>query len=289
MNTKLHILFMSFATLTIILASCSKSGENREKPLQEAEFSALKEQLLTLNSALPQNETVVTRAKWWKYVLVAAADAGGFFLAGGSGATAVTAGCSVSTLVWNFFKDNKKAEAKTKAETNLIDGIIPSLTPSEIALSYVEGAGLTHNKVILDLYEDYGESMFEYDDNTMIALVEEKVALETNCSIKDASLGLAARRNYVDKTVSAYISAATIDEFIDNLELAAPKRAALLEIVNIILDGFDSIDAIEDNGSYNSSVQKIISESGLEDGDKEMLCSTASVANASARLWNTEQ
>ncbi len=275
------------AAITLILVSCSKSGDSRTQKSQEAEYTALKEQIITLNHNLPPKETTVTRAKWWKYALVAAADAGGFFLAGGTGAPAITAGCTVSNLVWGFFKKETE-EDTSQAETRALTQVKPSLLDSEVALSYVDGAGLIHNKVIIDLYEDYGESLFEYDDNTIITLVAQRVSLETNCTLAEASLELAERATVINKAVTAYTSASTINEFIDNLELAAPERTALLEIVNVILEGFDSIDAVEDNGNYCAAVQRLITESDLEVNDKEILNSTASVANASARLWNVE-
>lgn len=230
----------------------------------------------------------MTRVKWWKYFLVAAADAGGFFLAGGTGvgAVAVTAGSAVSTLVWSVVKEEKKAAVNTKA--SLDDKTSPSINDTEIALSCVEGPGLVHNKVICDLYEDKGENLFNLEKDELLPLVAEKVSIESDCTVEEASLLVSNQFDLVDQTVEAYLSSETIDEFIDKIKLSAPDKVVLLEVVDIILDGFDSIDAVEDNGAYCSSVQKIISESGISSGAKEMLISTVSVANASARLWKTE-
>lgn len=268
----------------ITFVSCNKV-DNAKKYSQESDFTALKEQLIELNNTLPKNESITTKAKWWKYLLVAAADAGGFFLGGGAsaGAGAVTAGCAVSTLVWNLVKEEKKAETKAN-----IAGQPTSFYDSEIALSCVDGAGLIHNKVILDLYEDHGEALFAYNEDSLLPLVAEKVSLETECTIGEASLTIQEQQNVVNKTVNAYATSSTIDEFINNLELSAPERAALLEIVNVILNGFDSIDAVADNGIYCASVQNIISESTVSEEAKQILTSTTSVANASARLWKVE-
>ncbi|MBR1698658.1 MAG: hypothetical protein IJ714_02605 [Bacteroidales bacterium] len=277
------ILFMSFMT---ILVSCKKNSDKALETDSQSEFTILKEQLVALNATLPKNDEVVTKAKWWKYLLVAAADAGGFFLGGGvsAGAGAVSAACSVSTLVWGLIKEERKQETKT------VIGDVPVLNfnDSDIALTCVEGAGLVHNRVILDLYEEKGEELFIYDEKTLLPLVAEKVAIETNCTLDEATLSVQEQRNIVNKTVEAYFNASTIEGFIDNLELETLERAALSDIVNVILTGFESIDAIADNGSYSLAVQSIISESGISNDAKQILNSTTSVANASARLWKVE-
>ncbi len=270
-----------------LLASCNKSGVKEVEMSQESEYSTLKEQLVSLNANLPNNnEYVATKAKWWRYLLVAAADAGGFFLGGGvsAGAGSVTAGCAVSTLVWNLVKEEKKAETKAVIGNE----IASDFNDRSIALSCVDGAGLVHNRVILDLYEDNGEELFGYSVETLIPLVAEKVAIETNCSFNEITLSRQEQYDIVNRTVTAYTSSSTIDEFIYNLGLAAPERIALLEIVEIILTGFDSINAVSDNGNYCLEVQTIIADSGISDEAKQILISTTSVANASARLWKVE-
>lgn len=279
----------AFAGFLLLFASCAKStnghlGDNNDN---EA-YDSLKEQLVALNTTLPQRTEEMTRVRWWKYLLVAAADAGGFFLAGGAGtgAVAVTTGCTVSTLVWDVIKGESKSAINTKA--SLEDTESFSINDAEIALSCVDGPGLVHNKVIYDLYEDNGEALFDLSKDELLPLVAEKVSIESDCTIEKASLLVSDQLDVVEQTVDAYVSSATIDEFVDKIKLSAPDKAVLLEVVNLILEGFDSIDAVEDNGRYCSSVQKIISESEISSGAKEMLVSTVSVANASARLWKIE-
>lgn len=281
---KIPIIFS--VMLITLLASCNNSGENKVELSQESEFTALKEQLVMLNTNWPNNEYVASKAKWWKYILVAAADAGGFFLGGGAsaGAGAVTAGCAVSTLVWNLVKEEKKVETKAI----MGDGVTSYFNDPSIALSCVDGAGLVHNRVILDLYEENGEELFSYSRESLMPIVAEKVAIETNCTLEEAILSPQEQCDIVDRAVNAYTTSSTVDEFINNLKLAVPERVALLEIVNVILSGFDSIDAVSDNGNYCTAVRSIISDSGISDDAKQILNSTTSVINASARLWKEE-
>lgn len=208
---------ISISMLLALFVSCNKSSNDNSVDIQETEFSELKEQIISLNASLPQNGEISTKAKWWKYLLVAVGDAGGFFLGGGAsaGGAAVTAGCAVSTLVWNLVKDEKKAETKA----NLGGELSSNFNEPGIALSCVDGAGLVHNRVILDLYEDNGEALFGYSEENLIPLVAEKVALETNCTLDEACLSLPEQHDIVNRTVSAYSSSSTIDEFINKLEL----------------------------------------------------------------------
>ena len=77
-----------------------------------------------------------------------------------------------------------------------------------------------------------------------------------------------------------------IDEFINKLQLTSPEQSQLLEILNVILDGYDSLDVTNDNGKYEKSVQRIINNSQIPKSSKDKLNDAVSVANASSRLWN---
>ena len=108
-------MYYFFAAMLVIFTSCNKNDSvNAESVEESSELMSLKEQLIAFNTNLPQSQTVAVKAKWWHYILVAAADAGGFFLGGGAsaGAVAVTAGCTVSTLVWNIVKEDEKKRRK---------------------------------------------------------------------------------------------------------------------------------------------------------------------------------
>lgn len=279
-------MYYFFAAMLVIFTSCNKNDSvNAESVEESSELMSLKEQLIAFNTNLPQSQTVAVKAKWWHYILVAAADAGGFFLGGGAsaGAVAVTAGCTVSTLVWNIVKEDEKKETKGSDSGNSAP-----FNDRKVALSCVEGVGLIHNKVILDLYEDHGEALFSYGDEALLPLVEKRVSKETESFSDGTSLSVQEQKDIVAATVNAYASSSTIGEFIANLELSAPEKSALLEVISIILEGFDSIDAVDDNGEYSAAVQEIISDSGVSEEAKEILVSTTSVANASARLWKVE-
>lgn len=285
-NKMKKLIYLVSTVLALAFASCNKNaGIDVETTKDSSELMSLKEQLIALNTTLPQSQDIAVKAKWWHYVLVAAADAGGFFLGGGAsaGAVAVTAGCTVSTLVWNIVKEDEKKETKGSDSSNF-----EPFNDREVALSCVEGVGLIHNKVILDLYEDHGESLFGYEDDVLLPLVAEKVSSEIESSQNEVSLSVQEQKDIVSATVNAYASSSTIGEFIASLELSAPEKSALLEVVSVILEGFDSIDAIDDNGEYSSAVQELISDSDVSEEAKEILVSTTSVANASARLWKVE-
>lgn len=280
------IIFLSLVGFLLFLFSCgNKADTDIVKDVPQKEFDHLKEQIVALNTTLPGKVIVETKAKWWKYLLTGLADAAGFFLAGGADENSpnkyspVASACSVSTLVWTMLKSEKQTETKAMDDSSHL------INDAEIALSHVEGMGLLHNRVILELHEDYGDEIFHMSPAELLPLVAEQVSVESGGIVDDTEVLYAGQQEMVENTVNAFVTSSTVDEFIGKLSLSFPEKVALLEIVRVIFEGFDSIDAISDNGNYNASVQTIISESGIPSEAKHILNSTASIANASARLW----
>lgn len=275
-------------TALFLFVSCMKNADSRiTNNNQNKEFEALKEQLVSLNNSLPQRTgEEITKVRWWQCLIIAAADAGGYLWGKIKNTDAITTGCTASITVWDYFNnDETSTDVPTGVDTSAATQTSFSINDDHIALSSVEGVGFIHNKVILDLYDDLGASMFSLSTNELLPLVAQKVSTETGRSLHEIILSARIQKKIVDEVVNAYATSNTLDEFIDNLKLSAPDRAELLDIANVILEGFEAIDAVEDNGQYCETVQGIISESDIPSESKEILNSTASVANASSRLW----
>lgn len=281
---KKSLFIMICASLMMLVSSsCTRTEESMSQIQNEdKELIALKNQLEELNSTLP-DRVESTKAAWWKYLVVAAADAGGFFLAGASGPSAVSAACAVSTLAWSVVKEDMKTATRSFGESDQV-----SLRDPEIALSKVNGEGLLHNKIIISMYNDFGEDLFSMKEDDLLPEVTDRVSQETGEVVSDDVLLTAKQREVVSKTVRAYDESDTVDEFIEKLSLSAPEKASLLELVNVILEGFDKIDPIKDDGKYNDAVMDLVSGADISRESKETLNSTTSVANASSRLWKMD-
>lgn len=281
-NIKKIPLVMAAAMSVALCVSCSKNSTEAGINDTSTALASLKSEIVSLNDSYPNSGNIETKAKWWHYALVAAADAGGFFLSGGvaGGPPAVSAAASVSSLVWNVVKEDRTT---TESES-----VPVSVNSPDVALTFVDGEGALHNQIILSLYSQYGEDMFSLPNDQLISLIEQETATLMGVPLSEAAITPLMRKKVVYFTVNAYLTSSTIDEFVNKLKLSATDKAALLDIIDEILEGFDSINVVEDNGNYAQEVNMRIDSSDLPDTTKSTLKATVSVANASSRLWIIE-
>jgi hypothetical protein len=262
--------------------SCDKGKTCKHHACEADGFSSLKEQLLSLNESIPQKTIEPTKAKWWSYLLTGLADVGGFFGAGGAGlekgkASPISAAVGASTLIWNLTKDAGYASSNSDPAYSIIND-------AQIALSQVDGEGYIHNKAILDLYEENGDSLFFFSIEKLLPLIYEKVAIESRSSEGTYATSKEDTR-IVNDVLSAYSSSTTIDEYFEKLKTISPGNDEVLDVLSIIMAGFDSIDAVANDGVYYNEVRKIVSHSAVSEETKEIIISSLSIANASSRLW----
>jgi len=275
---KSHGLLLCICLLFVF--SCNKQQDTQLNSEELAGFESLKSELLDLNNSLPEtNLSVDTKSlKWWHYLIIGAADAAGGFIPGGGVATAISA----STLAWTIIdKERHPKEEKTKGLSSLTTN---SINSKDIALNFVDGDGEVHNEVILSLYYQYGEGLFELPEVTLNSVISKKVTEFTGVktTITKTQMG------QIQDVVNAYFSSDTIEEFVDGLACTSGQRKEVKEIINILLDGYSKIDPIEDCGRYSKNVSKAINMSEIPIEAKETLNNFSSVANASSRLWNTQ-
>lgn len=260
----------------IAFCSCTKNNVVETPSENINEVDALKLELLELNSTLPPSKDVITKAPWWKYLLVGVADAVGGFIPGGSVSTAISA----STLAWTIMKEEKKSsESSTGSPAE-----IQSLNPVESALVNVGGDGEVHNKVIVNIFEKYGEEMFSLPENELNYEISKEVSLQTGEPLEAVKI-TPQQSVTIHNVVDAYVTSATVDEFMCKVSptLANPE---LSEVVEVILSGYERVDISTDNGTYEAAVNKTIEKSKISTTPKDCLKSVSSVANASTRLWN---
>lgn len=260
----------------IAFCSCTKNNVAETPSENINELDALKLELLELNSSLPPSKDVITKAPWWKYLLVGVADAVGGFISGGSVSTAISA----STFAWTIMKEEKQSlESSTGTSTYQ-----SSICPLESSLVNIDGEGEVHNKAIVEIYKKYGEEMFCLPEEELNNEISKEVSLQTGEPLEVVKI-TPQQSVTIHKVVDAYATSATVEEFMCKVSptLANPE---LSEVVEVILSGYERVDISTDNGTYEAAVNKTIDQSKISTTSKDCLKSVSSVANASTRLWN---
>lgn len=270
---------LSFAVLCVF-TSCNKEYA-AQVPVSENErvFKDLRQEMVDLNQE-KFGDAIDTKAKWWQYLITAVADAGVGFLSGNVGFA-----ISASSLTWTILKDSSAAEDKE---------IDKSLNSKQIAMSHLLlpdsdiNDGVLHNEVIMNLYEKYGEGLFDLSEKT---LLEEVVAELSDITGEDPETiipnideAVAELNEYTE----IYSSSSTVSEYISSLKQVHPEKSLDLDILEIVFEGFQYIDVTTDNGQYAYELAELIDDSDLPEDVKEDLKSGVSIANASRRLWNEQ-
>lgn len=271
-----------FSVLIIALSSCTKDVQITEIPVvEDAAVENLKADLTSLNETMFGESTVVTKAKWWKFLVTALVDAGSGLLTGN-----ISIGISASSLTWTVLKD---VGVVKKNET--------SFNPSSVSLTELKleddnetilSDGEIHNIVLLNLNERYGEDMFKLPKEILIREVANEVASLKGCTSEEAIADIDEASAQVKIFTDAYINSSSIEEYTATLKRYYPQKAAEIDVLEITFEGFQQVDVETDNGEYAREVTKIIDESAIPTTMKAELKSGVSLANASTRLWNQD-
>lgn len=270
------------AAICVFLSSCAKNDsasiEIKNEPSSNP-YAELSAQIESLNQdyLIPE-----TRAKWWKYLITAIVDAGVGLIN-----LDVGEAISASTFTWNVLK-----EIKEKSTTSATDvALEPSLRASEISLTNLEisegnNDGEIHNTVIYNLYDRYGEEMFEFESEELLSLISTEVYNLTGSSPVSNDTNIEAFAAEMDTYTSAYLRSNSVNDFVTELKVLHPDKADELEVLKVSLEGFQYVDPETDNGEYAKKVVTIIKDSNIDSTSKDALISGVSIANASVRLWN---
>ena len=283
----------TFLALSLVfsLSSCNKQETEGEAIMcqNEEAYIDLASDLVEINSqygVMPES-----KGNWWRYLIVGLGDAGGFFLAG-TGATGVSAGVSLSTLLWTILKP--KEGKKTEAQEGVMDNpfvskfetTIPFLPQRESSIS-VEGD--LHNKIISVMYEKYGDNMFSFSSSKLIDIVERTTAEVMGVSLSEAKLGKEFTLEDIERAADDFMQSNSSEEFVSRLCKDYPSKASELSILKVVGNGYDQIVDLEEVTSYSLDVVTAIDNSGIPEKSKQVLKGTVSVADASCHLWDTRQ
>lgn len=217
-------------------------------------------------------EMPTTRAPWWRWALTFGADLGVGLLSSN-----VSYGIAASSFVWTVSKNEVLVAESIREESFVLDHINDS---------NLGDAGYIHNKVIVELYKQYGEDFFELPQEEIVVLVNKEVSKRTGESLDDLNAQSADVLNKARLGTQMFIESNSIDEYFDKLKTLDPSKDDEFNVLKIVTQGFERIDIETDNGDYANKVIHIINDSNLPIKEKSELKSSVAIGNASVRLWN---
>lgn len=259
------------------------SGESVLTEENTVAIEQLKADIIALNSEY--SEPVVTKAKWWKYILSALVDGGTCFIALYIPLVQyVSIGCAItaSNLFFNWI-DNESVSAPLLEES-----ISMTCLQKEEWIGEGASAGTLHNTVIVNLYNEYGENFYEVPDTVMACRIAKELSILTN---QDSTLlysSIIDNLDVINECVDSCTTDTSIHEYIGFLKRRFPENTQQLTVFEPILEGLLKVNPIENEGEYVDRVMCIIDSSAVAEPVKQNLREGLTVANASARLWNTE-
>lgn len=275
MKTKLISMFLIVAILFSTSGCSNVSDDNVYQGEMKTEaFKKLKNDLLVLNSNYENNPELQTRFKfklWFRVLAIVVADVACTIY--GNLPTGITASKSANDIM-NDLEEKLNKAPSSSLKSNALDGL------------EIGSAGYIHNKVLIDMYEKYGESMDTLTTEQLLDLASNDVynlTGEANLPLSKSDAVL-----LVDNVVSKMDLTKSISENIESLKTLTidPELQSKLDICGTFIEGLQMVD--DNDSTYFESANELIINSDLPTADKLELQDALSVGYASAKLWNTE-
>lgn len=269
--------FFYFIALLVALAFTSCSNEaNDLSTLSKDDMAAIenvKSELSVLNTNYQKPQTRM--AKWLRWLIFGAADAAGAIWGGGVGGA-----CTASTLAWTVTKEEPKA-----IESRAVQKVAPILKVDNLDGIEEGSAGYIHNTVISSAFAN-NEDLCSKSNNEVMNIILDEMEKQTGTIFTENQ-----KKNiisYTNTIIDSFDSNKTVEEYYEDLKNKATdaKQKEALNICGIVLDGLQYVD--DNDCSYAEAAKNIIKKSSIEPNLKATLLDGVSVANASAKLWNTD-
>lgn len=266
----------SVLAIAVCFAGCNNETEELQT-LSKNEVTAIenvKSEITALNANYKSNLNPQTRMrKWLRWLIFGAADAAGAIFGGLEGA------CGASTLAWTVTKDEVASKQQT-VQTEPASAIKPN-NLSKVAVGSI---GYVHNTVISNTFQK-NKDIYSKNSKDVLNLVFEELSSHTAVVLsKSQKADIVRKTNIIVKTFNINKS---IEEYYNELITLTtdPKQKEALKVCSMVLDGLQYVDG--NDITYINNVKTIINKSALNPVMKTILLNGISVADASAKLWNT--
>ena len=254
-------------------------------PAKNGGVEELNANLRALNATYSQANTRVP--KWLRWLIVGAADVGGYLLGN------VSAAASLSTVAWTVTGDEKKPGD----DESLIGGTqsIPFYANSTTAIKWgqqnipVTGVGTNFGAVHNDIIKTAimaDSTLLRKAPATIVNQVLDAASTQTGDVYSDAE-----RIQIVDlaeKMMDCYNSDMSITQYMSNLKAltADQNKKDALDACAIVLEGLQYVD--DNDTAYVAQVTSIVKTSTIKPELKTVILNGVSVADGSANLWNSD-
>lgn len=264
----------------VVLTGCSteQAGMISDEKQDMQAYRAVKSELSLLNSNYRdlQQSTTTRLPKWLRWLIFGAADVAGGCLGGG-----VAGACSASTLAWNVTKPEAPTDDKSGSYSDQSD-------LKSGCNDYLEygSAGYIHNEVIYNLYNSDSVNLSSMSQEEIVSCVIAEYEKQTGTTL--SATEKAAAKSYSMQAVKSFSADKTVEEYFDELKASATsdEQKEMLEVCKIVVDGLQYVS--DEDTVYVKAVTQIIEKSDLSVSTKKTLTNSVSVADASAKLWNTD-
>ena len=253
------------------------NNESEDLPVVNKETTALqgvKSEITLLNANYKSSLSSQTRMpKWLRWLIFGAADTAGAIFGGVGGA------CGASTLAWTVTKD----EVSTKENTIQTSPEL-AIKPNNTANIEAGDIGYVHNSVITNTLVNNSD-IYSRSSEDVLNMVFAELDNLTGTSLSTAQKNEIVRQT--NRIIETFDVNKSVDEYYKELisQTSDLKQKEALEVCGLVLDGLQYVD--DNNTTYIDDVKQIINNSSLDPELKATMLDGVSVANASAKLWNT--
>lgn len=266
--------------IAFCFAGCSNESEiildkNEVEPTTAnvEQFKVLKEDFVKLNEWYVC-EDVHTRNIFKKFhrLLIAAAFDTACFIIDGNFGTSI----SVSKLVYDILKDWEDKKEKKDSDKALKQGALIDVDP--------KSAGYVHNLAIINMYNEYGDSLKLLTTKELLNVSNREVSNITGqiyMAATDESCEL------IDNIAAKFNPELSVSENIQSVKSIITDETVKeeLDVCGIFLEGLQMVD--DNDTTYVSSAIELIDNSQLTPSQKMRMKESLSIGYASAKLWNT--
>lgn len=276
-NIVKSIPFVMVMAMCMTTTSCSNDDEivTPPSPKQKLEIEIVNDNLRLLNAQYSQSPTRLP--KWLRWLLVGAADVGGLIMGDVGGAA------SLSTVVWTVTGKEKNETNSSQIQTGTNLKVPDAFKENQIIANGIPGQ--LHNNIIIEATNN--------DPNLLCKPTHEIV----NSILNEATLKTGVVYTVADKdqiytmatqSAALFDSNLTVTDYMNRLKTLTTNKTEqeAMDACAIVLEGLQYVD--DTDTTYITQATDIVNASSLPSEQKDMILKGISVADGSAKLWNTD-
>lgn len=172
-------------------------------------------------------------------------------------------------------------------ETNL-DGLI--LADNTKKLTSIDSLGYYHNKIINDSFTENNDAnyWFSLDDKELVEKINAEVIKIVPQSLNNNDIKTDATIKFCNFIGTAMSESTNAQELLNKTKKEYVNLSNSIDILAQYVEGMEKVSTQEEWDKYSKDIVRIISNSNLNDKQKESLKAGIVVGYASSKLWKDE-